>query len=890
MNIPRFYLANLKSLLMWPAMAATLIVLLWGGIFIVLSNEKERTWRDAEEMAASRSRGFASQLQRSIQQIDQLVLSLKHDWEDSSIKVNLERQRKQGLYPPENLVYAAIAGADGLLQTSTIDLPGKPDFSDTTFFRFHRDNVVRDLVISEPEIARRIKRPVIRFTRRLDKADGSFDGVAWASVEPRYLLAFYDESRLARGDFIAVRFAAGGPLTAGHGGGDLALPFYRGEPAFRQTAGVSREPAEKFRDNLPRLVAWKTLEKYPLVALTAFSEANLFRQYDRLAARYREGGLLASATLLLIAAAGVLQSVKLARRKEEEERAKDIFRLAVDGAREGFYTLQPVLGTDDEIQRLRILDCNERGATLLGRAKDDVVGTDFMTAFGDEHHRRSMHFFYRALTEGFHEDEMRVPPHSWIRASWIHRKAVRSGTSLAVSLRDISERKAHEQELSNMANADALTSLPNRHWLTNFLPLALERARHDDTGLALLFIDLDDFKNINDTLGHQADDELLRAAAVRLRSVIRADDHAVRLGGDEFTVVLEQVEMVEEVSRAAKAIVETLAEPFALSGAAGQRVRASIGVSMFPQDGQDSDTLLKHADIAMYAAKAAGKGRFHFYQAHLSDRLMLKISKEEALRNAIENDQFILYYQPRVDAVTGQMSSMEALVRWNHPERGLILPLEFVHVAEDTKLILRHGEMVIAKACAQIAQWKAARLPVVSVSVNVSALQFNEGQVEPILKTYMERYGIEPHLIAVELTESCMVGEGEKVPHELAAVRSLGVKLLVDDFGTGYSSLAQLQRLDVDILKVDRAFTFGLTQGDEGKAFYKAIVSMANALNMGVVAEGVETEEQLALLKSLSCNEVQGNYISVPVPPEEMTSLILKRFLLPSTEHESNTV
>ncbi|RZI44423.1 GGDEF and EAL domain-containing protein [Herbaspirillum sp. HC18] len=880
MAISRFYLANIRTLLVWPAIAAVLAALLWLGIHLTLKNEKMRVEQHASELVASLSRGYAEQLQRNVEQIDQLTLSLKYDWEDPAIPLDLERQRKKGLYPPDTKLYAAIVGRDGYLVTSSVDLPGRPDFSEAHFFQFHREFKSDELRIHPPALSSRLQESVIRFSRRLDRPDGTFDGVAWVAVEPDYLLAFYDESRLREGDFTSVRFTDGPLLAAKLGGAARLESIYQSDPVFDEPFGVVEEPKEKFKDNQARLVAWKRIDDYPLVAVTGVSTKNILAPYSRLAQKYRQGGFIASMMLALIAIIGTFQSVRLARRKEEKEQAKSIFRLAVDGAREGFYTVQPVYDAGGEM-RFHILDCNERGARMLGRTRAELIGADFSAVFASDHTHKVGNFFRRALADGFHEDEMRVPANCWIKAAWIHRKAVRSGTGLAMTVRDISERKAHEQELSNMANADALTSLPNRHWLNNFLPLAIERARDDGTCLAVLFIDLDNFKNINDTLGHHAGDELLKSVAARLRAVVRTNDHAVRLGGDEFTVVLEQVFVVEDVVRVAKAIVNALGEPFTLAGTAGHRIQASIGISMSPHDGQDSETLLKHADIAMYAAKAAGKGRYYFYQAHLSDSLMLKIGKEEALRHAIEHDQFILHYQPRVNARTGRMSSMEALVRWNHPERGIVPPLEFVPMAEDTRLILKLGEMVIEKACAQIAQWKAQGLPPVSVSINVSALQFNEGQVESILRRAMVKYSIEPELIGVELTESCMVAEGEKVPRELEAVRSLGVKLLVDDFGTGYSSLAQLQRLDVDILKVDRAFTLGLQHGEEGKAFFKAIVSMADALDMCVVAEGVETKEQLTTLQSLSCDEVQGNFISAPVPAKDMAALILKRFLLP---------
>jgi diguanylate cyclase (GGDEF)-like protein len=458
---------------------------------------------------------------------------------------------------------------------------------------------------------------------------------------------------------------------------------------------------------------------------------------------------------------------------------------------------------------------------------------------------------------------------------------VRSGDGLAVTLRDISDMKAQEEALSRLANADAVTALPNRHWLINHLPEALAAARNGNAVLALLFVDLDDFKNINDTLGHAAGDELLQAVAACLRSVLRPQDNVVRLGGDEFTIILEHVDSRAEVSRVADRIMASLAAPFLLSGGSSHLMHASIGISLFPQDGDDGQTLLKHADIAMYAAKTSGKGRYEFYQPQLSENLVLRLDREQALRKAIERDEFVLYYQPRVDTFSGRLRSMEALVRWRHPERGLVPPLEFIRMAEDTGLIVPLGELVIRKACAQLAQWQAQRLPLVPVSINVSARQFSHGNLAALFASCMAAQALAPSLIEIEITESCMMAEDQTVTEQLAALEALGLKLLVDDFGTGYSSLSQLQRLDLDVLKVDRAFTAQLCNGREGEALFMAILSMAHVLGMGVVAEGVETVEQLRVLQALSCNEVQGYFISPPVPPEEVPALMHKKFLLP---------
>ncbi|HEY0848228.1 MAG TPA: EAL domain-containing protein [Noviherbaspirillum sp.] len=882
---PGFLRQHLWSILAWPTGALLLATLLWALTLSALEREHEMVRQATLTQAAAMARAYAQQLQRTVENLDRVTFNLKHDWEDPEIHLDLQRRREQRMYP-NGALYASIIGPDGTLLTSTL-APDRPyNFGHEAYFHLHRNDASDDLLITGPAWTRRLKVHVVRFSRRIETADGSFDGVAMVGIDPRYLAAFHDESLLGKQDFVSVRHISGTLLATkvGQRPGESVV-FYRNNPVFTARAGVLLEPAAKFRDDVPRFVAWKTLERYPLVAIAAVSEVNAFAGYHLTARNYLAFATAGSVLLFLFAAVGALFSARLAWRRSQEEEVKQMYRLAVDAAREGFYMLRPLYAPDGTVADFQVEDCNERAAEMVGLHKEQLAGRRLSQLYSGDYAASLREKLRTALERGFHEDEERVSPHSRLRATWVNRKLVRYGSGLALTIRDISEAKAHEQELSNMANGDALTALPNRHWLTNYLPLAIDKAQTNQTTLAVLFIDLDNFKIINDTLGHAAGDELLKAAATRLRALIRASDHLVRVGGDEFIVILEGAGQVDDVSRIAGLVCQALGEPFSLARSEGHLVHASVGISLYPQDGADAETLLKHADVAMYAAKAAGKGRFQFYHSHLSDRLLLRINREQALRHAIEHDEFVLHYQPRVDTVTGKLCSVEALVRWQHPQRGLVPPLEFIQVAEDTGLILQLGRMVIEKACAQIAQWQAQGLPVVPVSINVSALQFNAGNVKDVLASNMRRYGIDASLLGVELTESCMAGEDATVAGELDGLRSLGVKLLVDDFGTGYSSLSQLQRLNVDVLKVDRAFTITLCEGNEGKALFKAIVSMANALDICIVAEGVETVEQLSVLQSLACEEVQGHFVSKPVPAGDMASLMLKRFLFPPSLH-----
>ncbi|HEV7816966.1 MAG TPA: EAL domain-containing protein, partial [Janthinobacterium sp.] len=408
-----------------------------------------------------------------------------------------------------------------------------------------------------------------------------------------------------------------------------------------------------------------------------------------------------------------------------------------------------------------------------------------------------------------------------------------------------------------------------------------ERARAGSTRLALLFIDLDGFKDINDTKGHAEGDKVLRAVSLRLKDVLRPVDHVVRIGGDEFVVVLDPVEGEAKVARVAERIAAAFDDAFDLADGR-HKMGVSVGISMYPRDGVDTETLLKNADIAMYAVKMAGKGHHRFYEPELYEVIRSRRDTEQSLMYALEQDQFVVYYQPRADTLTGELCSMEALVRWMHPQRGMVPPLEFIPIAESSGLISQLGECVIEKVCQQQARWKALGFELVPVSINVSARQFGRGDVHQVLASAMARHRIEPRFIEVEITESAMMGEQSEAVEQLAAIRAHGVKLLVDDFGTGYSSLSQLQKFEMDGLKIDRAFTMELGRSEQGEIFIRAILSMAHALGMSVVAEGVETREQLDILRALSCNEVQGYFISRPVPAEQMLELMKKRFLIDS--------
>jgi diguanylate cyclase (GGDEF)-like protein len=647
--------------------------------------------------------------------------------------------------------------------------------------------------------------------------------------------------------------------------------------------GTAEMGAEHYKDGHARIVAWRKVKGYPLLATVALSEQSRLDGYDSREQELRWSAALASLALFLMACGGSAWLLWNAWRKLHRQEVMAAYRLATENAEEGFFMLSPLYGPDRSVVDFTVEDCNEYGVSATGLPRAQLVGARLSSIAGGRYFDLHFAAFRQALEEGTYEDVLRRPDPSGDAVRWTHRRFLRSGTGLAATIRDVTAAKEQKQQLEQQANLDALTQLPNRFWLMKELPAAVARARASGTALAVLFVDLDDFKNLNDTQGHAAGDELLRSAALRIKGLLDggAGNGVARLGGDEFTMILQAPGGDEQIAAVARRIIAQLRQPFVLGSGNRHAVSASVGISVFPRDGDDGAALLKHADIAMYAAKENGKAQYRFFDAPLSDRLVNRLACRTELKHAVEQQALTLFYQPRVDAMSGELASMEALVRWIHPVRGMVPPDEFIGEAEQTGLIVPLGEQVIDLACRQLAAWQVAGMRVVPVSVNVSPYQLERQDVRAVLADALARHGLPPSLLEVEVTESATVQRETAAAAGLAAIKAMGVKLYVDDFGTGYSSLSQLKRLDMDGLKVDRAFTASLTQGAQDVSLFKAIVSMAHAIGMRVVAEGVETAEQLAILQQLGCDEVQGYYIARPVPPAEALAMLERRFLFP---------
>lgn len=447
-------------------------------------------------------------------------------------------------------------------------------------------------------------------------------------------------------------------------------------------------------------------------------------------------------------------------------------------------------------------------------------------------------------------------------------------THFVATGKDITKRMETQEQLQFLAHHDALTELPNRLLFMDRLRQSLAHARRwHKRRVAVLFLDLDRFKNINDTLGHDIGDRLLQKLGGRLIGALREGDTVARLGGDEFGVILDDLTSANDIASIAKKILDTLEAQLEIEGH-DLCITASIGISMYPNDGENSNTLLKNADVAMYKAKDLGRNNFQFYSSDMSVRAFERLTLENSLRHALERRELRLYYQPQVDIQNGKVIGVEALLRWQHPNLGLVAPMDFVPLLEETGLIVPVGEWVIQTACAQAQAWNNNLLKPLRITVNLSGRQTNELNFAATVERFLCASGLDPTLLELEITETILMRNVRTTVEVLNALHEVGVRFAVDDFGTGYSSLSYLKRFPIDTLKVDRSFVRDITNDADDAALVEAIIAMGRALRLEVIAEGVETKEQLEFLRAHNCSAIQGYLFSNPLPPEEIEPLL----------------
>jgi diguanylate cyclase (GGDEF)-like protein/PAS domain S-box-containing protein len=525
---------------------------------------------------------------------------------------------------------------------------------------------------------------------------------------------------------------------------------------------------------------------------------------------------------------------------------------------------------------------NDSLCRITGCSREELSGANYKQ-FSDEENSKNVFTVFNKVflsgqpTEGFDWLIIRKDDSNrYIEAS-VSLKNDSSGKPCGFKgvIRDITERKCIEQELNHMATHDVLTGLPNRLMFSQLLNHAIQSALRNQKQLAVFFIDLDRFKTINDSLGHEAGDMLLKEMALRFKQSLRTVDVVGRLGGDEFIIMVEDFSDLKQVETLAHKVLSTVMQPMMIVGEEC-RVTASIGISVYPKDGQDEQSLMKNADIAMYYAKEQGKNSFQFHSENIRSMSTERLTIETNLRHAMERNEFFLNYQAKIDLKTKKITGVEALLRWNNPYLGLVTPMQFIPIAEETGIIIPIGRWVMKTACAQNVAWQKNGLPSISMAVNLSVRQLMDDSLTNDIQSVLRETGLSPNLLELEITESMVMHNTERFLPVLTKIKEMGVRLAIDDFGTGYSSLAQLKNFPINTLKVDRSFIRNLPDDLDNRAITEAVIVMGKSLKLTVVAEGVETIEQQDFLREQICDEMQGFYFSKPIGPDGFADLLRK--------------
>jgi len=865
-----------------PLFALLPLVAIWIATFHFIAAEHDAAVSAARDATREQVDTYEAQMARNLNAIDQTLKVLKYAVEQHGPAQALDTLRRQGLLPPSLVFVVGIADRDGRIVASNPALPPL-DVSRETHFTVHRD---ADTTL--PFVSRAIgdaakAEPHLHFTRRINDAAGRFAGIAIVAVDPGYFTSAYEHSRegelgligLIGNDGVARALRIGDKVSWGQ------------QVALEHMASDAVDPHPTAPDGVLRYASVRRLHGFPLSAVIGLAESEQMAQFKQHRGNYLVAAFAGSA--LLIAVVGMISawSWQLAKARRRERRAQETYAAASEASLDAFFVLRSVLDEDGRVVDFLVEETNSRAEQVTGIAKHELRGR----LMGD------LMPFYRV--NGMFEELERVVVEGkpieteWQAATWpatgrwLQRQLVPVEGGAVATVRDITERKEAEERIRHLAHHDELTGLPNRSLIRDRLDQAVLNAQRNGKHLALAFVDLDGFKLVNDGLGHNAGDELLKVVGRRMGACLRRNDTLGRLGGDEFVILLPDVSgEAVAITPVLEKIRQAVTEPVLIGDQAVQ-VSCSMGVAMFPRDGDDPKTLMMNADAAMYRAKDLGSNNFQFYTREMNASVEEKLMLLEGLRKAFDSTQaglpgvgtapagqFSLLYQPKVDLRTGRIFGVEALIRWRHPEHGMVPPPRFIGLAEESGLIVGIGEWVLRTACRQAQLWRAAGLEPLTVSVNVSARQFEERHLVDRIAGALRDTGLPPEALELEVTESLLMRDLNQAIERMRALKDMGISLSIDDFGTGYSSLSALKSFPISTLKIDKSFVRDLAHSLDDQAIALAVISLGHRLHLRVIAEGVETEEQREFLVANECDEMQGYLFSPPVPAERITEML----------------
>ncbi len=865
---------------LFPLIALVIIIAIWLSTFRVIHVERESAESRAVESALEQIEIYEAQMIRNLGAIDQTLKTIAYMHSLKHVRPVLRELNEYGVIPSRLIFSIEIANRNGLIieATNTVE---QADVSDEAYFQFHRTEdwdwplVSRLAGDAETEMEERLQ-----FSRRLNGADGDFDGVVMVSVPVDYFTSGYDAARLGHKGVLGL-IDKDGHFLVKRSGDEVSSGELAGQEFIDDDQQGFHNLLQQNRwDGVERYTNVRSLYGFPLSVVVGLAQDEQLAAFHQQMRVYWVSALAATLLLVIVAALLTNLSWHLAKGRARVRKDQETYYAASEASLEAVMVWRSVnKARQDDTPIDFVLDSiNYRGTHLFGKPKNALLG-------------RSVHdLLPQCSANGFLDALLQVAQsgviheHEWendfpaLQAKWLYRKVIRVQDGVVVILRDISERREAEARISHMAHHDALTGLPNRTLLEQKLKQAMQQARLHRQLLAVVFVDLDNFKLVNDGLGHKAGDELLKIVARRMEHCLRSSDTVVRLGGDEFVMLLcGDLEHNNRLTTLLQQVGASIAEPIHLHNQRFE-ITSSLGVALYPKDGEDSETLLSNADAAMYEAKALGRNNFQFYCADMHARILDKLALQEGLRNAVARDELILLYQPQVDLRSGAIIGAEALLRWQHPAKGMIFPSDFVPLAEENGTILPIGEWVLRTACRQNKAWQEAGLCPLVISVNVSARQFRAISLTAQVRDALQDSGLAPCYLNLEVTESLIMQDAQQAIAIMQELKAMGVQLSIDDFGTGYSSLSSLKSFPITSLKLDRSFVADLCEDKDDEAITKAVIALGHEMDLEVIAEGVETQAQLAFLISSDCDAAQGYYFGEPVSAQEMAGLARLRY------------
>jgi diguanylate cyclase (GGDEF)-like protein len=847
-----------------------MIALIWLSVHFHLAVEHERTQQAAVQNSSNLARAFEEHLVRSLTEIDQVLIFLRETYLRDPARFDMSKYVSRSGILGDPTLQVGIISPDGFLRSASIPLPRGPIYlGDREHFQVHVDSRDDQLFISKPITARTTNKSEVRVTRAIRNSDGSFVGVISASLDPYHLARFYETIDVGHDGIIAV-VGLDGVVRAFAGRGPDALGKTILEPQLLEPNLTRKSSGWYFSDGAwgnpgRRLVSFRKVKDFPLAVAVGLSERDFFAGDWRKERAYEGVANTLTLLILLIVGLSIWDRAKLERAREEIQTQNRRFDTALNNMSQG-------LCMYDAGQRVVV--CNERYALMYGLSPESVKpGTPLRQVVEA---RIAKGIYAGAAPADYLQERLaRVTAHSIDihqlsdgRAIMISRRPTPGG-GWVTTHEDVTERQRIEAQVAHMAHHDALTELANRVLLRERMEEALNRWKRSSEGFAIFCIDLDHFKTINDTFGHSSGDQLLKTVAQRLLGCVRETDTVARLGGDEFAIIQSEVGRHQDANFLAERLLHAIAEPFDLDGNQ-VFVSTSVGIAVAPDDGTDVEQLLKNADLALYRAKGDGRNRSRFFETEMNVLMQHRRTLELALRQALTAGQFELYYQPVIELATNEIRTFEALLRWHHPERGILLPEEFVPLAEEIGLILPLGEWALRQACAQAAAWPLA----LKVAVNLSSAHFRTGNILNVVMNALASSRLSPNRLEVEITESVLLQEEPQTLAMLHNLRKMGIGIALDDFGTGYASLSYLQSFPFDRIKIDPSFVAALGQRSGSTAIVHAVVGLGQNLGMGTTAEGVETHAQLDELRAIGCTQAQGNLFSPPRPLNEFAHLL----------------